>query len=588
MDRTARRWASVLMLSYSLAYSSQLSAQTNQDAHIAPADTMKAVATVRPTPEFTSKSQLVLVPVIVTGKNGAHIGGLGCASFTIEEQGRAREATVFEEVRTVAPDTKSRPNVALEGRSNFSLGDARNWHVTVVLLDMLNTPFLYQAEGKRRLIQYLSQSLQREEPTALFGLRGSGLKQLHPFTTDTAVLIAALKKVRGQVGQAEINEQSAAIVGDMAADLQTSTNETEQQVGSFLNDQAAEMSAFQQRDSIRTTLTAMTQIARAYGAIPGRKTLIWASGGFPFMIDDPQFFARMGTDMADRYEETWRALAAAQVAVYTVDVTGLSGSTNTASGNFDSRRSAAGIRPGSRMSVGSAMNIPYDKGAEKKATLRAVADATGGVPCVNTNDLEKCFAQAVDDSRAYYLLGYYLPANDQKPGWRRLRIEVDAPGAHVRARKGFYVSAPSADTPEAREKDIANAVRSPVEFTGVRINVREEPVNANSKPAVAAKSFREFTVGVLGDSLTVDVHNGNAVDLTLLAVAYDAGSKSASQSELHVAAKLTPERLEKLRKSALGVRASLELVPGKYNVRFAVRDNFSGEIGSVEYPLEVK
>jgi hypothetical protein len=105
---------------------------------------------------------------------------------------------------------------------------------------------------------------------------------------------------------------------------------------------------------------------------------------------------------------------------------------------------------------------------------------------------------------------------------------------------------------------------------------------------VAGKSVHEFTVGVLGDSLTVDVQNGNAVDLTLLAVAYDAGSKSASQSELHVAAKLTPERLEKLRKSALGVRASLELVPGKYNVRFAVRDNFSGEIGSVEYPLEVK
>jgi VWFA-related protein len=588
MDRSVRRWVSILMLSYSLAYSSQLSAQTNQDAHVAPVDTMKAVAAEGPKPEFTSKSRLVLLPVVVTGKNGAHMGGLGRASFRIEEQGKTRDATVFEEVKTVAPDTKSRPTVALEGRSNFSLGDAQNWHVTIVLLDMLNTPVLYQVEGKRRLIQYLSRSLKREEPTALFGLRGSGLKQLHPFTTDTGVLIAALKKVREQVGQDEINEQSAAIVGDMAADLQTSTNETAQQVGSFLNDQSATMNAFQQRESIRTTLTAMTQIARAYGAIPGRKTLIWASGGFPFLIDDPQSFARMGTDMTDKYEETWKALAEAQVAVYTVDVTGLSGSTNTASGNFDSRRSAAGIRPGTRMSVGSAMNIPYDKGAEKNATLCAMADATGGIPCVNTNDLEKCFAQALDDSRAYYLLGYYLPADDQKPGWRKLRIEVDAPGAHVRARKGFYVSAPSVDTPETREKEIANAVRSPVEFTGVRINVREEPVNANSKPAVAAKSFREFTVGVLGDSLTVDVQNGNAVDLTLLAVAYDAGSKSAAQSELHVASKLTPERLEKLRKSALGVKQSLELGPGKYTVRFAVRDNLNGEIGSVEYPLEVK
>jgi len=133
-----------------------------------------------------------------------------------------------------------------------------------------------------------------------------------------------------------------------------------------------------------------------------------------------------------------------------------------------------------------------------------------------------------------------------------------------------------------------NAVRSPVAFTGVRINVREEPVGANSRPAVAGKSVREFRVGVLGDSLTVDVQNGNAVDLTLLTVAYDAGSKSAAQSELHVAAKLTPERLAKLRRSALGATPALELAQGKYIVRFAVRDNLNGEIGTVEYPLEVK
>jgi hypothetical protein len=67
------------MLSYSVVCNSQLSPQTNPTAH-------DAVVAVKPTPEFTSKSRLLLVPVIVTGRNGAHVGGLGRVSFRIEEQ----------------------------------------------------------------------------------------------------------------------------------------------------------------------------------------------------------------------------------------------------------------------------------------------------------------------------------------------------------------------------------------------------------------------------------------------------------------------------------------------------------------------
>jgi VWFA-related protein len=533
----------------------------------------------------------------VTDKDGKHLGGLGRDAFRIDEHGKTREATIFEEVKTVAPDAKSRPAVELEGRSNFGFGEARNWRMTVVVLDMLNTPYLYQHEGKRRLIAYLGKSLQREEPMALFGLGGKGLKQLHPFTTDTSVLIDALKKVQGQVGQDEMNEQASAALasttdltpqGGTTLMSQSSTDSAAQQISDFINDQQAIMNAFQQREAIRTTLTAMTQIAHAYAAIPGRKTMIWASGGFPFMIDDPQAFMRMGTDMAEKYEETWRALLAADIAVYTVDVTGLGGgSTGTARGAFNSAQLSGGGGLRTRNSIGSQMSIPYDKGARKLETLRAFADATGGIPCVNTNDIEKCFARAVDDSREYYLLGYYLPADDQKPGWRKLKVKVAAEGAHVRARQGFYVPGAVEDTPELRQRQIVEALRSPVEFTGVKINVREVAVSAGAMPA-AGKFAREFSVGVVGNSITVDTQNGNAVDLTVVSAAFSADGMNAAHAEHQVAAKLSPEMLAKIRRTGVGVKQSLELAAGKYELRFAVRDNLTGEVGSVEYPLEVK
>jgi VWFA-related protein len=544
--------------------------------------------------QFTSRSQLVLVPVVVTERDGKHVSGLGREAFRIEEQGKPREATIFEEVKTVAPDVKARPTVMLEGRSNFIYDHTQSWRMTVVVLDMLNTPYLYQQEGKRRLIAYLAKSLQREEPMALFGLGGNGLKQLHPFTTNTAVLVAALKKVQGQVGADEINEQAAMAntmdsgsqgPGDWVS--QSSVGSTAQQISDFMSDQQAMMSAAQQREAIRTTLTAMTQIAHAYAAIPGRKTMIWASGGFPFMIDDPQAFMRMGTDMAQKYEETWRALMAAEITVYTVDVTGLGGgSTGTARGAFNSaqRDNGGGLR--TRNTIGSSMSMPYDKGSQKQMTLRAFADATGGVPCVNTNDIESCFAKAVDDSRQYYLLGYYLPGDDQKPGWRKLKVKVASQGAHVRAREGFYVAGPVEDTAALREREIVDALRSPVEFTGVRLNVREVDAKAASK--TPGKLAREFDVGVMGNTLTVDAQNGNAVDLTVISVAFDTDGRNAGHAEHHVSAKLTPEMLTKIRKTGLSVPQSLELAPGKYELRFAVRDNLDGEVGSVVYPLVVK
>lgn len=55
-----------------------------------------------------------------------------------------------------------------------------------------------------------------------------------------------------------------------------------------------------------------------------------------------------------------------------------------------------------------------------------------------------------------------------------------------------------------------------------------------------------------------------------------------------MAGKLKPEVLEKIRESGMAVNVPLDLAPEKYDIRFAMRDNKSGQVGSVDYPLEVK
>jgi hypothetical protein len=51
---------------------------------------------------------------------------------------------------------------------------------------------------------------------------------------------------------------------------------------------------------------------------------------------------------------------------------------------------------------------------------------------------------------------------------------------------------------------------------------------------------------------------------------------------------LTAEKLSSIRQNGVGYRGFLDLAPGEYTVRFVVRDDLSGRIGSVAAPLKVE
>jgi hypothetical protein len=51
---------------------------------------------------------------------------------------------------------------------------------------------------------------------------------------------------------------------------------------------------------------------------------------------------------------------------------------------------------------------------------------------------------------------------------------------------------------------------------------------------------------------------------------------------------LSAERLSAIRQDGVGYKGVIDLVPGEYTVRFVVRDNLSGSVGSVAAPLKVE
>ena len=167
--------------------------------------------------KFTSRSELVLIPALVTDKSGNHISGLKKEDFTVLENGSERKVATFEEVTT---DTKrlSRPKTQ-NAYSNTLGGGESTRRITLIVLDLLNTPFTDQAYARSELLKYLTKSVDQHEPTGLFTLTRSGMHIIHDFTTDPRVLVAALHKVKGDTSQlVDSPEDVEAITGTASPD----------------------------------------------------------------------------------------------------------------------------------------------------------------------------------------------------------------------------------------------------------------------------------------------------------------------------------------------------------------------------------
>lgn len=550
--------------------------------------------------KFTSRTELVLIPTLVTDKSGAHISGLKKEDFTVLENGSAQQISTFEEI-TSAPTLLSRPAHPDEF-SNAVTGSGSTRRVTLIVLDLLNTSFADQAYARKELLTYLSQSVDRREPTGLYILDRSGIHVVHDFATAPGVLIAALRKVRGDASQmVDTPEDMEAMTGTAtpegsagdsdstgggggrpgsAAAMAGAVQQEASRMQAMLEDAVLNFQSFQQRLAITYTLEAMQQVAQALGGFPGRKSLIWAGGGFPFSVSDNTMqLAPAGrdslVDVLPMYERTWQLLNDAQIALYPIDVKGLTSNGPSA---------AIGV-PNNPKHPGAFNRSANWRQLDTQATLETFAAATGGRPYFNSNDLVKGFRQAVNDSAQYYMLGYYLDRSNTKSGWRKLGVKVKREHVEVRARTGFFVTNATTNPEVTRDSDLAAALKSPLDYSALSLVARWDTVQPSKE---SGKKSVGFVVNVAPDADLIDTADSSHLALDFFAVARTpTGQQVDRPSGRKVDAHLTAEQLATIKQKGIGYRGTLELAPGEYNVRIIVRDSLSGRIGSVAAPLKV-
>ncbi|MGC2245588.1 MAG: VWA domain-containing protein, partial [Terriglobales bacterium] len=526
--------------------------------------------------KFTSRTELVLIPALVTDKAGTHITGLKKEDFKVLENGSERQISSFEEITSDPHRLSRRTNP--DEFSNAVTGSGTTRRVTLIVLDLLNTAFTDQAYAHKELLKYLSQSVDRREPTGLYKLDHSGLHIVHDFTTDPGVLIAALHKVRGDSTQivdtpedmealtGTATPEGSAGLGDAggasggkpgsAAAMASAIQREADRLQTMIEDSALNFQSFQQRLAITYTLEAMQQLAQSLTGFPGRKSLIWAGGGFPFSVSDNTMqLAPAGrdslTDVLPMYERTWQLLNDAQIALYPLDVKGLTSNNPSAS---------IGV-PNNPRHPGAFTRSMNWRQLDTQATFETFAAATGGRPYYNSNDLARGFREAVHDSEQYYMLGYYLDRSNTKSGWRKLAVKVKREHVEVRARTGFFVTNATVNPDVTRDSDLVAALKSPLDYTALSLVARWDPIQViqpGGEKEVGKKSIR-FIVNVAPDASLIDAADNNHVALDFVALArtptgQQVDRPTGKKVDLH----LTAEQLPFVNQKGIGYRGAIE------------------------------
>jgi len=543
-------------------------AQTQQPQSPAPetqaspgVSSAQAPQSKQPPPAIRATTRLVQVSVVVHDKHGNPIPDLTKDDFVVLDEKKPQEIRIFS-VETnelpvhapppLPPDTYTN---RIQERGNVPTS------ITVILFDGLNTETTDQAYAKKQVVKFIQTQVHPQDRVAIYSM-GRNLRILHDFTSDSTSLLAALASYRG-VETPLID----------ASNAQLSDNPTPS-VAAFLNETYQREANFFIKDRVHRTLDALTAIANHVGTLPGRKNLIWVSGSFPFSIGYDNIEANTSDAkelFADDIETAARALTNADLAVYPVDARGLM--TADIGKDFRGPSSGAWARMGHDPRLASPSTTNFD-------SMNMLADRTGGRAFYNRNDIWGAIREAIDDSRVTYELGYYPQAVDWNGKFREIKVEVKKPGAHVRARKGYFAMPEPKLTPQLRQAIIAQSATSPLEPTGIGVIVRVKPLDPRSDRklhAVGVFDLREFALQLK------DGRWSGAIDTVFLQLDNKNQIINAIDETTHL--HLDPATYERLAKEGVTYSKDVPILPGAVELRLVLRDGTTGTVGAVSVPL---
>jgi VWFA-related protein len=506
---------------------------------------------------FKVQSDIVLTNVVVRDKKtGAVVKDLKASDFTIFENGKPQkiasfdyqnvdEAAVLNEKTTVTGKT----SVADMLNNNFAADSKqlRDHRLIVMFFDLSSM----QPEDTDRAVDaakdYINKKMQPADLVALVSM-DTGLSVDLDFTADKAALLAGVGRYNGTEGTGFANGATGSSAG--TADDASSYTADDTEYNSLNTDRE---------------LYAIRDIARVLGRIDQRKSLLYFSGGLTRNGIENQASMRAATNEAVK----------ANMAIYSVDSRGLEAIPPVGNASTGSLRGTAAYS-------GAAMQSNLSANFASQETLATLSSDTGGKAFFDSNDFGPAFEQIQHDTEAYYIIGF-RSANTAKDGsFRHLTIKLNRNDVKLDYRPGYYAQADfqHAKT-EDRELQLTEQLRSDLPATDVALYLQALYFRMENN-----EFFVPVSLIVPGSQIPF-LKNGDRDKATLDIIGQVKNAQGIIVGNARETVRLALDQSQQVQRKNIQYSTGFTLAPGKYHLKFVVRENQTGAMGSFETDLQV-
>ena len=524
-------------------------------------------------------TNLIQVDVTVTDKNGKIVRNLKPEDFEIYENGQKQQISNFSFINNSRETNVTPANPAPKSQTALPPSPVKPEQVrrTIALIvDDLSLSFESIYYARRALKKFVDEQMQDGDLVAIIRT-GSGIGALQQFTTDKRQLYAAIEKVRwNPIGTGQIGA-FAPMEAKIPAAAPTPTPEPGERT---LEGIQKEQQSYRESIFATGTLGAIKYVVRGMQELPGRKSVMLISDGFKLYEQDALGFKESGRVLS-ALRLLVDAANRASVVIYAVDARGLQYTGLTAADNTSGR---------SADEIESELSDRRDQLFDTQDGLRYLAQQTGGLSIINSNDLSGGIRKILDD-QSYYLIAYVPDEETFDPKTHRfnkLDIKVKQPGLKVRYRSGFFgVSDDKMEAvagPTGRQK-LLNALTSPFGVNQVPLRM-----NAIFGSGTDGTSFIRTLLHInLRDIKFEDQPDkSKKAVIDILAVAFGDNGLIVEQSGKTYTLSFPQDVYEKFLKEGLVYIYAFPIKkPGAYQLRLAIRDQATDNVGSANQFVEV-
>jgi VWFA-related protein len=522
-------------------------------APVAPVPAQQS-AQVSSTPQggFTLKANadLVLTNVVARdAKTGEIVKGLKQSDFKIFENGKEQTIDTFdfESVDMATPlneATVSGLAAGPTGNGNKAVvvakpEELRNHRLIVMFFDLTSM----QPEDLERAVDaaqtFLRTKMQPADLIALVSL-GDTLSVDQDFTADKNALIHEVGAYNGTEGQGFAQGASA------------NTNQAEDTTA-YTPDESEYNDLNTDRE-----LFALRAVSKSLEKINEKKSLLYFSGGI----------SRDGIENEASLRSAINSAVRADLAIYSVDTRGLQAIGPLGDASTGSLRGQGGFNGGALMNN---MNQNFAT-QEVMATL---STDTGGTAFFDSNDFAPAFAKVQADTSAYYAIGFHSTNLARDGKYRKLTIKIGRPGIKLEYRPGYYAPADFKHSgKEDREQELEDQLASDLPATDMAVYMDAMYFRLDSN-----RFYMPVSLVVPGSQIPfVKGGDKDKATLDIIGAVIDENNRPVGRVRQTIPLKLDTSL--NARQKNIQYTTSFDLPSGKYQIKFVVRENQTGRMGS--------